>query len=93
MDSISASTSAIRSTAGDIISKAKNYKAAFDAMYDQIRALGATWTSEDGNAYIAKIEGFHREFEDMYRSLINTANSLDTDAANYEHTVKTNTVV
>ncbi len=90
MASITANTSTIRNTANDIVNNAKAYKGAFDAMYTQIRALRSTWTSEDGNAYIAKIESFYEDFTSMYKALITAANALEKDAANYEKTVRDN---
>jgi WXG100 family type VII secretion target len=92
MASITANTSTIRSTASDIVTKAKAYKGAFDEMYAKIRALRATWTSEDGNAYIAKIESYYEDFNSMYGALNKAANSLEADAAAYENTVKANMV-
>ena len=58
----------------------------------QIRALRSTWTSEDGNAYIAKIETYYEDFTSMYSALNKAANALETDAAAYENTVKANMV-
>ena len=92
MASITANTSIIKSTASDIISKAKTYKNAFDEMYAKIRALRSTWTSEDGNAYIAKIETYYEDFTAMYSALNKAANALEADAAAYENTVKANMV-
>ncbi len=92
MASITANTATIRQTASEIVGKAKTYKTAFDQMYAQIRALRSTWTSEDGNAYIAKIETYYEDFTSMYSALNKAANALEADAAAYENTVKANMV-
>ncbi len=92
MASITANTSTIKNAASDIIAKAKAYKSAFDAMYGQIRALRNTWTSEDGNAYIAKIETYYEDFVSMYNALNTSAQTLEADAVQYENTVKANMV-
>ena len=92
MASITANTTTIRNSAGNITQKARSYKNAFDAMYSQIRALRSTWTSEDGNAYIAKIETYYEDFTAMYSALNKAANALEADAAAYENTVKANMV-
>lgn len=90
MASITANTGTIKSTASEIVGNAKGYKTAFDAMYETIRSLRATWTSEDGNAYIARIETYYEEFVNMYNSLQKSANALEADAVAYENTVKAN---
>lgn len=92
MASIQANTSTIKSTASEIVSNAKAYHDAFTSMYERIRALKNTWTSEDGNAYIAKIETYYEDFEHMYSDLQKSASALEASAVNYENTVKANMV-
>lgn len=90
MASIQANTGTIKNTASEIMGNAKAYKEAFDALYERIRALRNTWTSEDGNAYIARIEGYHDEFTSMYSALVKSASALEVSATDYENTVKAN---
>lgn len=90
MATIQANTGAIKSTAGEIVSNARQYKEAFDAMYERIRSLKNTWTSEDGNAYIARIENYYDAFVENYNKLVKSANALEQSAQDYENTVKAN---
>ncbi len=90
METITANTAIIRSTASEITANATAYKRAFDAMYEKIRALRNTWTSEDGNAYIAKIESYYEDFVTMFNSLNKAAAALENDAAAYEQTIRAN---
>lgn len=92
MASIQANTTTIKNTASEIVNNAKAYKSAFDSLYESIRALKATWTSTDGNAYIAKIETYYEDFVAMYNALNKSANALEVSAQNYENTVKKNTI-
>lgn len=92
MASIQANTSVIRSTASEIVSNSKQFKNAFDELYEQIHALKNTWTSEDGNAYIAKIDAQYETFVGLYNRLAKSAQALETAAGNYEQTVKANMV-
>lgn len=92
MASITANTPVIRSTASEIISNGKAFKNAFDELYEQIHALKATWTSEDGNAYINKIDEQYEGFVSLYNRLLKSATALESAAAGYEQTVKANMV-
>ena len=55
-------TGAVLQNAESILSEAAAFKAAFDAMYDTIHDLNKTFTSADGKAYIAKIDGYQGDF-------------------------------
>lgn len=85
-------TSAVISDANQILSEAKEFKSAFDAMYDAVHALRDTWTSTDGNSYIAKIDSYQEDFTGMYNRLVSTAEGLRQTAEDYAATVKKNTI-
>ena len=85
--SITANTATMRATAEGIKGSAKNYLAAYEAMERQIQSLRNSWTSEDGDKYIAKIETYRDSF---VQSLISCADSNIMDATNYENALKAN---
>jgi len=85
-------TGAVISDANQILSAAKDFKTVFDAMYDAVHALRDTWTSTDGNSYIAKIDSYQDDFTSMYNKLVATADGLRQTAEDYAATVKKNTI-
>lgn len=85
-------TSAVISDADQILAEAKAFKAAFDSMYETVHALRNTWTSSDGNSYIAKIDSYQQDFTGLYNSLVNSANGLRQTAEDYAETVRKNTI-
>ena len=88
--SITANTATMRATAEGIKGSAKNYLAAYEAMERQIQSLRSSWTSEDGDKYIAKIETYRDSFVRLNQSLISCADSIIMDATNYENALKAN---
>lgn len=88
--SITANTATMRATAEGIKGSAKNYLAAYEAMERQIQNLRSSWTSEDGDKYIAKIETYRDSFIRLNQSLISCADSIIMDATNYENALKAN---
>ena len=89
---IRGNTATIKSTASGIRDDAGAYGTAAEVLFSTVDALKATWTSEDGNAYIAKINSYREEFEKMQTKLESSAEALETAAVNYESTIKANTV-
>ena len=87
---IRGNTAAIKSTASDIRNDAKSYGASAQKIFDTINALRDSWTSEDGNVYIAKINSSRETFEQLQKKLEASAEALETAAANYEQTIKVN---
>ena len=88
--SITANTATMRATAEGLKGSAKNYLAAYEAMERQIQSLRNSWTSEDGDKYIAKIETYRDSFIRLNQSLISCADSIIMDATNYENALKAN---
>ena len=89
---ISGNTSAIRATASSITSDAKSYGNAMQLLFQTVDALKATWTSEDGNAFIAKINSHKETFETLQQNLLTSASMIEETAAGYEATIKANTI-
>jgi uncharacterized protein YukE len=85
-------TGAVLQNAESILSEAAAFKAAFDAMYDTIHDLNKTFTSADGKAYIAKIDGYQGDFTAMYDRLVNSAEGIRAIAEQYDATVRKNMV-
>ena len=92
MAEIRGNTGTIKQTAGTIREDANAYGTAMKVLFETVNALGSTWTSEDGNAYIAKINTHKETFESMQRKLEASAEALETAAVNYEATIKANTI-
>lgn len=89
---ISGNTGSIKQIAGSIRDDAKNYGNAMQLLFQTVDALKSTWTSEDGNAFIAKINSHKEEFEKLQSNLENSAKLLEEVAVNYEKTVKANII-
>lgn len=87
---IKADTSAIKKAAGTIRADAQSYTNQMNSLFEQIEALRSTWTSEDGNQYIAKIQKYQPEFTAMGINLNASAEALETAAVTYEKTVVAN---
>lgn len=87
---IHGNTAAIKSTASGIRSDASAYGNAVETIFSTVDALRATWTSEDGNAYIARINKYKEEFEKNQQKLMNSADALEDAANSYEQTIKAN---
>lgn len=85
-------TGAVIGDADQILAEARAFKAAFDSMYETIHALRNTWTSSDGNSYIAKIDSHLEDFNSMYNSLVATAEGLRKTAEEYAEVVRKNTI-
>ena len=83
-------TGAVKSGAENILAQASSFKAAFDELYNTIHALRDTWTSADGNSYIAKIDSYQEDFENLYANLVSAATGFSQTADNYSETVKKN---
>lgn len=90
---IQGDTGKIKSTANDIRSHAKAYGKAAEEIFTAVETLKATWTSEDGNAYIAKISAYRPEFEEMLKNLEESANAFEAAAIAYEQTIAANTMI
>ena len=89
-DMTKVNTGAVKEGAQNILNQAKAFKAAYDALYSTIHDLRNTWTSADGNSYIAKIDSYQEDFDSMYSKLTTAANGISQVAENYEQTVKKN---
>ncbi|MBQ9325531.1 MAG: WXG100 family type VII secretion target [Clostridia bacterium] len=89
---IRGNTGTIKSTASTIRDDAKAYGVAAQQLFETVEALKNTWTSEDGNAYIAKITSYRETFEALQKKLDSSAEALETAAVNYEQTIKNNTI-
>lgn len=90
---IQGDTGKIKSTANDIRRDANAYGAAAESIFNAVEALKASWTSEDGNAYITKISAYRPEFEAMLKKLETSADALEAAAVAYEQTIDVNTMI
>jgi len=73
-----------------IRSSAKSYWSAYQAMSTAINNLKSSWTTEDGEKYISKINSFAKDFENLKRALEKSADTIQTSATNYEKAKKAN---
>lgn len=87
---IRGNTTAVKNTASNIRDNAKAYGKAAESIFSTVDALKATWTSEDGNAYIAKISAYRPEFEALLKKLEASAEALEDAAISYEQALKAN---
>ncbi|QUC66378.1 WXG100 family type VII secretion target [Aristaeella hokkaidonensis] len=85
-------TSRIKSTASGIKDDAASYGSASRILFETVDNLGKSFTSEDGQAYISKIESYRESFETMQKKLDASAEALETAAVSYENTIKANMV-
>lgn len=67
-----------------IRSAAQSYWRAYQAMSTAINNLKNSWTTDDGAKYIAKINSFANEFENLKKALEKSADTVETSAKNYE---------
>ena len=89
---ISGNTGSIKQIAGSIRDDAKKYGSAMQLLFQTVDALRSTWTSEDGNAFITKINSQKDAFESLQTNLESSASLLEEVAANYEKTIKNNII-
>lgn len=89
---IRGNTGSIRSTASEIREDAKAYGDAANTLFDTVNALGSSYTSVDGQAFIAKINSYREDFDKLQAALSASAEALETVAINYENTIKANTI-
>ena len=90
MSEIRGNTSTIKAIAGTIRDDAASYGTSQDTLFQAVNALKGSFTSEDGQNYISKINSFKTEFETLKRNLEGSAEALETAAVNYENTIKAN---
>lgn len=83
-------TGAVIGGAETILAEASAFKAAFDDMYNTIHELRNTWTSSDGNAYIARIDSYEEDFTSMFSRLVTSAEGIRQVAEDYSATVRKN---
>ena len=89
---IRGNTSKMKATASNIRDDAKSYGVAMQALFEAVNSLASSWTSEDGNAYIAKINSYRESFDSMQQKLESSAAALEAAAVGYESTIKANTI-
>ena len=89
-DMTKVNTGNVKEGAENILSQAQAFKAEYDELYATIHALRSSWTSADGNSYIAKIDSYQEDFENLYANLVSAANGFSQTADNYSETVKKN---
>ena len=89
---ISGNTGGIKQIAGTIREDANGYGTAMQLLFQTVDALKATWTSEDGNAFIAKINSHKEAFTTLQTNLESSAGTFEEIAINYEKTIVNNTI-
>jgi len=89
-DMTKVNTGNVKEGAENILSQAQAFKAEYDELYATIHALRSSWTSADGNSYIAKIDSYQEDFDRMFSNLTTTASGISQIADNYDQTVKKN---
>nr|MBQ4453930.1 WXG100 family type VII secretion target [Clostridia bacterium] len=87
---IRGNTGAIKSAATQIRSDASGYGQAAHTLFETVDALKNTWTSEDGNKYIAEINKHREAFEALQKKLQASAEAFETAADDYIATIKAN---
>lgn len=83
-------TTAVKNTASNIRDDAKAYGAAAETIFSMVDALKESFTSEDGLAYIARINKYREGFETMQKKLESSAKALEDAAISYEQAIKAN---
>lgn len=73
-----------------IRSSAQDYWRAYQAMSEAINKLKDSWTTADGEQYIAKINSFASEFERLKKALEASADTIEASAKNYERAKNAN---
>ena len=89
---ISGNTGGIKQTAGAIRGDAKSYGNAMQLLFQTVDALNATWTSDDGKAFVAKINSHKDAFTTLQSNLESSATAFEEIAINYEKTIANNTI-
>ncbi len=79
----------LESAAGRIEGLAADYKAQYEALYNETNAMHSTWQGEDNVAFVNQIEGFKEDFGKMHSLMLNYADFLRKSAAHYRETQDT----
>ena len=76
----------LESTAGRIEGLAADYKAQYDALYNETNAMASTWNGKDNTAFVEQIAGFKDDFAKMHTLMLNYAGFLRDSAKAYRQT-------
>ena len=87
---IRGNTSRIKATASGIRDDASSYGTASRILFETVDGLRKSFTSEDGQAYITKIDSYRETFEVMQKKLDASAEALESATIGYENTIKAN---
>ncbi|MCM1190294.1 MAG: WXG100 family type VII secretion target [bacterium] len=68
---------------------AADYKAQYDALYNETGAMRATWDGKDNLAFTDQIAGFKDDLEKMYNLMLKYADFLKKSAKAYRQTQDT----
>lgn len=79
----------LESAAGRIEGLAADYKAQYDALYNETNAMASTWNGKDNIAFVDQIAGFKDDFEKMHTLMLNYADFLRKSAKAYRDTQDT----
>ncbi len=79
----------LETAAGKIEGLAADYKAQYDALYQETGALAATYSGKDYKAFTDQIAGFKDDFEKMKTLMLNYADFLRKSARTYRNTQDT----
>ena len=76
----------LETAAGKIEGLAADYKAQYDALYQETGALAATYSGKDYKAFTDQIAGFKDDFAKMHTLMLNYADYLRKSAKAYRET-------
>lgn len=84
MTKIVASASQLRSASTTMEGIASQYQTAYLGLIEAAHNIGASWTGEDNQAFITKVDALQDDFQQMYQLLSGCSNDLLDSANAYE---------
>ncbi|MCM1288467.1 MAG: WXG100 family type VII secretion target [Clostridium sp.] len=76
----------LTTAAGNIESKAGEYKKNYQQLYQEVEAMAAAWSDSSNTTFTTQIKGFQDDFENMYLLLLDYSEFLKTAANSYNAT-------
>ena len=76
----------LETAATKIDALAGDYKAQYDALYNETNAMAETWDGKDNKAFVDQIAGFKDDFEKMHTLMLNYSDFLKKSAKAYRET-------
>ncbi|MCD1257382.1 WXG100 family type VII secretion target [Paenibacillus athensensis] len=76
----------LEAAAKQMTAQADDYKSLYEKLYSEVGGLKAGWDGVDNQAFVAQIEGFREDFQNMMTLMTQYAEFLTTSAATYKRT-------